>query len=222
MACNGEVIRPAVQDAVQSGLLLSRGARHRVRTAAVAARARYLDDGLFPARIRRARRPPVTAAHRRAPKCDCRANCPCLVRAGTRRGCHSEVRRTQAHRRKLARRRTATQRDRVSRARRCFSAPARKTTPGYDLSSRGRHSVRQQRTRCAYRSTLIHITFGSVKLSMAASPCSRPKPESRAPPQGSRTSVGPKVLIQTVPAFSRRPRRCTRPIFAVHTPAARL
>src|SRR6185312_6635899 len=38
---------------------------------------------------------------------------------------------------------------------------------------------------------LIQTTLGSVKLSMAASPCSRPKPESRAPPQGRRTAVVP-------------------------------
>jgi 2-dehydropantoate 2-reductase len=31
--------------------------------------------------------------------------------------------------------------------------------------------------------------FGSVKFSIAAVPCSRPKPESRTPPHGNRTSV---------------------------------
>jgi len=35
----------------------------------------------------------------------------------------------------------------------------------------------------------IQTAFGSVKLSIAAVPCSRPKPESRTPPQGNRTSV---------------------------------
>jgi hypothetical protein len=35
----------------------------------------------------------------------------------------------------------------------------------------------------------IQTAFGSVKLSIAAVPCSRPKPESRTPPHGSRTSV---------------------------------
>ncbi len=35
----------------------------------------------------------------------------------------------------------------------------------------------------------IHTAFGSVKFSSAAVPCSRPRPESRSPPQGSRTSV---------------------------------
>ena len=35
----------------------------------------------------------------------------------------------------------------------------------------------------------IQTAFGSVKLSMAAVPCSRPRPESRSPPQGNRTSV---------------------------------
>src|SRR6266702_8523779 len=35
----------------------------------------------------------------------------------------------------------------------------------------------------------IHTALGSVKLSIAAVPCSRPRPESRSPPQGRRTSV---------------------------------
>jgi hypothetical protein len=35
----------------------------------------------------------------------------------------------------------------------------------------------------------IQTAFGSVKLSIAAVPCSRPSPESRSPPQGNRTSV---------------------------------
>ncbi len=35
----------------------------------------------------------------------------------------------------------------------------------------------------------IQTALGSVKLSMAAVPCSRPRPESRSPPQGRRTSV---------------------------------
>jgi hypothetical protein len=35
----------------------------------------------------------------------------------------------------------------------------------------------------------IQTAFGSVKLSIASVPCSRPKPESRTPPQGNRTSV---------------------------------
>ena len=35
----------------------------------------------------------------------------------------------------------------------------------------------------------IHTAFGSVKFSIAAEPCSRPKPESRTPPHGNRTSV---------------------------------
>ena len=36
---------------------------------------------------------------------------------------------------------------------------------------------------------LIQIAFGSVKFSIAAMPCSRPRPESRSPPHGNRTSV---------------------------------
>jgi len=35
----------------------------------------------------------------------------------------------------------------------------------------------------------IQTAFGSVKFSIAAVPCSRPKPESRTPPHGNRTSV---------------------------------
>ena len=37
----------------------------------------------------------------------------------------------------------------------------------------------------------IQTAFGSVKFSIAAVPCSRPKPESRTPPHGNRTSVYP-------------------------------
>jgi hypothetical protein len=35
----------------------------------------------------------------------------------------------------------------------------------------------------------IQTAFGSVKFSIADVPCSRPKPESRTPPHGNRTSV---------------------------------
>src|ERR1700736_6142842 len=35
----------------------------------------------------------------------------------------------------------------------------------------------------------IQTAFGSVKFSIAAVPCSRPRPESRSPPQGNLTSV---------------------------------
>lgn len=38
-------------------------------------------------------------------------------------------------------------------------------------------------------SMAIQMDFGSVKFSSAASPCSRPKPDSPDPPQGRRTSV---------------------------------
>src|SRR5471030_219556 len=67
-----------------------------------------------------------------------------------------------------------------------------------------------------------HTLLGSVKFSIATSPCSRPKPESPEPPQGNRTSVYPYVFTQTVPALSADAILCTRPISALHTPAARL
>ncbi len=44
------------------------------------------------------------------------------------------------------------------------------------------------RVYCASDSQTL---FGSVKVSIAVSPCSRPKPESPEPPQGRRTSVYP-------------------------------
>jgi len=40
-------------------------------------------------------------------------------------------------------------------------------------------------------SIAIQTVFGSVKFSNAASPCSRPNPDSPDPPQGNRTSVYP-------------------------------
>src|SRR5689334_11788383 len=40
-----------------------------------------------------------------------------------------------------------------------------------------------------YTFKFIQTAFGSVKFSIAAVPCSRPRPESRSPPHGSRTSV---------------------------------
>jgi hypothetical protein len=40
-----------------------------------------------------------------------------------------------------------------------------------------------------YWSRANQMDFGSVKFSSAASPCSRPKPDSPDPPHGKRTSV---------------------------------
>jgi len=44
-------------------------------------------------------------------------------------------------------------------------------------------------TNLAHTFKFTHTAFGSVKFASASVPCSRPKPESPAPPHGNRTSV---------------------------------
>jgi 6-hydroxynicotinate 3-monooxygenase len=74
----------------------------------------------------------------------------------------------------------ATRRERTTRV--------QETTPPAEAAL-AEGSPRRAAQACSQALRFIQTAFGSVKLSSAAVPCSRPKPESRTPPQGSRTSV---------------------------------